>query len=43
MNIDLAALNAGALWPEYIVTITLVVVLLVDLIRAARLPGRFLI
>ncbi|MBW4696750.1 MAG: NAD(P)H-quinone oxidoreductase subunit N [Aphanocapsa lilacina HA4352-LM1] len=36
MNIDLAALNAGALWPEYIVTITLVVVLLVDLISGRK-------
>ncbi|AGY60683.1 NAD(P)H-quinone oxidoreductase subunit N [Gloeobacter kilaueensis] len=41
MNIDFAALNAGVLWPEYAVTITLVVLLLVDL-TAGRKVARAL-
>jgi NAD(P)H-quinone oxidoreductase subunit 2 len=34
--IDFATLNAGLLWPEYVVTITLAVLLIVDLISGRR-------
>lgn len=40
MELDFASLNVGVLWPEYIVAITLAVVMIVDLISGRKVAGQ---